>query len=48
MVLERATEEAHAVGEKRRGQRVARMPEKGFPVEGEREVARAVDQPAGG
>ena len=48
MVLERPSEEMHAVGEERRGQRVALETLVGMPVEGEAERRRAVDAAAAG
>ncbi len=48
VVLERAADEADAVGDERRGERVARAAVHGDAVEGERVRRRAVDQAAAG
>ena len=47
MIFERAADQAHAVGEQRRSERVAGMAGHLLAVEGEGERARAVDQAAG-
>ena len=46
VIFERAPHETHAVRQQRRGQRVAGIPAIGLAVEGERQRARAVDEPA--
>ena len=48
VIFERAADQPHAIGQQRRGQRVARVPGIAAAVEGEIEAARPIDDAADG